>query len=78
MECGGKGTGSGSLSCGELTGSFYNPPGYSYAAALDGKRFLVLVPEHPDEPITQLEMISNWTAELRRRLPLGKSDGRKP
>jgi Tol biopolymer transport system component len=61
-----------------FSGAFYNAGGYSYAVAPDGQRFLVFVPEHPSVPITQLEVITNWTAEVARKVAAGKSNGRKP
>jgi hypothetical protein len=61
-----------------FSGAFYNAGGYSYAAAPDGQRFLVFVPEHPSVPITQLEVITNWTTEVARKVAAAKSDSRKP
>jgi serine/threonine-protein kinase len=60
-----------------FSGGFYNAPGLSYAVAPDAQRFLVFVPEPPDVPITQLEVITNWTTEVARKVAAGKSDGRR-
>jgi hypothetical protein len=57
-------------------GPFLNVPGYSYDTAPDGQRFLVLMPEHPETPITQLHVITNWTEELKRKVPVGGGKGR--
>jgi hypothetical protein len=61
-----------------FSGAFCNAWGYSYAVAPDAQRFLVFVPDPPDAPITQLEVITNWTAEVARKVASGKSDSRKP
>ncbi|MBM3855748.1 MAG: hypothetical protein FJ399_21770, partial [Verrucomicrobia bacterium] len=56
-----------------FSGAFYDAPGYSYAVAPDAQRFLVFVPEPPDVPLTQLEVITNWTAEVARKVAAGKA-----
>jgi hypothetical protein len=52
-------------------GPFYNVPGYSEDVAPDGQRFLMLMPEFPETPVTQLHVIVNWSEELKRRVPVG-------
>jgi eukaryotic-like serine/threonine-protein kinase len=37
-----------------------------YSISDDGKRFLFVQPVQPDPPITQIQMVVNWFAELRR------------
>lgn len=57
-------------------GPFLNVPGYSYDTAPDGQRFLVLMPEHPETPITELHVIVNWTEAVKRRLSAGAATSR--
>ena len=51
-------------------GAFLNPFGYSWDVAPDGQRFIALMSEQPDAPVTQLQLIVNWTEELKRRVPV--------
>ena len=51
-------------------GPFINVPGYSEDVAPDG-RFLMLIPEYSETPVTQLHVIVNWAEELKRRVPGG-------
>ncbi len=51
-------------------GPYINVTGYSWDIGPDG-RFLMLMPEHPDTPVTQLHVIVNWSEELKRRVPRG-------
>ena len=37
-----------------------------YSITQDGKRFLFAQPIHPDPPITNIHLVVNWFAELRR------------
>jgi Tol biopolymer transport system component len=37
-----------------------------YSISQDGKRFLFVQPVQPDPPITHIQMVVNWFAELRR------------
>lgn len=57
-------------------GPFLNVPGYSYDTAPDGQRFLMLMPEHPETPITELHVIVNWTEAVKRRLSAGAATSR--
>lgn len=59
-------------------GPFINVPDYSEDIHPDGQRFLMLMPEYPDAPVTQLHLILNWADEVRRLAPVGSSAGRKP
>ncbi|HEY2952713.1 MAG TPA: hypothetical protein VGK40_09030 [Verrucomicrobiae bacterium] len=51
-------------------GPFINVPDFSYDVLPDGQRFLMLMPEHPDTPVTQLHVVLNWFDELKRRVPV--------
>ena len=51
-----------------FSGAFLNVPGYSEDIAPDGKRFLMLMPEQPETPVTQLHLIVNWAEDVRRRV----------
>jgi Tol biopolymer transport system component len=53
-------------------GEYINVPGFSYDVAPDGKRFLVLKPEHDDSQIRELHVVTNWFEELKRLVPSGK------
>jgi serine/threonine-protein kinase len=58
-------------------GPYINVPGFSYDVSPDGQRFLVLQPEDSQEkPITELQVIFNWTEELKRKVPVGGGKGR--
>ena len=57
-------------------GPFLNVPGYSYDTAPDGQRFLMLMPEHIEAPVTQLQVIVNWTEEVKRRVSAGAGAAR--
>jgi hypothetical protein len=59
-----------------LKGPFLNVPGYSYDTATDGQRFLMLMPEQPETPITKLHVIVNWTEAAKRRLYAGAATTR--
>jgi len=47
------------------------PIGYA-ALAPDGKRFLMVQAVEPQQPVTQLNLVQNWTAELSRKTPGAK------
>ena len=42
------------------------------ALAPDGKRFLMLQPVESEQPVTQLNLVQNWFAELSRKTPGAK------
>jgi hypothetical protein len=52
-------------------GPCLNVPGTSCDVSPDGKRFVVLQPEHDDSSIHQINVVLNWFGELRR---LGQQD----
>jgi hypothetical protein len=47
-----------------------NIPGVSYDVAADG-RFLMLEENYPQPATTQLQVILNWSEEVKRRVPAG-------
>ena len=47
------------------------PVGYS-ALAPDGKRFLMMQLVDTEQPLTQLNLVQNWSAELSRKAPVAK------
>ncbi len=50
-------------------GPFVNVSGYSWDMTPDGQRLLLLEGPQQDAPITELQVITNFTTELERRLP---------
>jgi hypothetical protein len=50
---------------------FVHANGPSYAVTRDGQHFL-MVRESETEPARQLNVVVNWFAELKRRIPAGK------
>ena len=53
---------------GSLTGALQVAAGAELKRA---GRFLMLKPEFPNTPVTQLHVIVNWAEELKRRVPRG-------
>ena len=41
----------------------------AYDVAADGQRFLRVQPMHPDPPVDQIQVVLNWTEELKRLVP---------
>jgi len=50
-------------------GPYLNVPGRSYDISSDGKRFVVLKPEHEDPAVRQIHVVLNWFEELKRLVP---------
>ena len=50
-------------------GPFMNVLGLSYDIAHDNKRFLMLVPEQEESPVTELNVVLNWFDELKEQVP---------
>ena len=46
-------------------------PGAGYDVSPDGQRFLMLK-EKQREPAKQIQVVLNWSEELKRRVPAGK------
>jgi eukaryotic-like serine/threonine-protein kinase len=44
-------------------------PWRNYDVSLDGRRFLMLKPTKEDVPLTQLNVVLNWSEELKQRVP---------
>ncbi len=38
----------------------------------DGKRFLIVQAVEPEQPATKINLVLNWTEELKQRVPTGK------
>ena len=48
----------------------FGPNGVAaYDVAADGQRFLRVQPMHPDPPLNQIQVVLNWTEELKRLVP---------
>ena len=48
----------------------FGPNGVAaYDVAADGQRFLRVQPMHPDPPVDQIQVVLNWTEELKRLVP---------
>lgn len=50
-------------------GPYLNVSGRSFDVSPDGRRFLVLRPAGEQSPPTQVNLVTNWFEELRRRVP---------
>jgi hypothetical protein len=48
---------------------FFGSPGGSYDVSPDGRRFLAVQAVNPEPPVTQINVVLNWTAELKRLVP---------
>ena len=56
-------------------GPFINVAGYSWDMTADGESLLLLKGPQQDVPVTELQVITNFTTELRRRLGPARSGG---
>jgi serine/threonine-protein kinase len=52
---------------------FLNVPGYSHWPSRDGKRQVMLQPSGNDVPPKQINVILNWAAELKQKVPGAKA-----
>ena len=50
-------------------GPYLNVAGYSYDISPDGKRFVVLQPEHYDSKVREIHVVNNWFEELKQLAP---------
>lgn len=41
----------------------------NYDVSSDGQRFLMLKPGDQAQPVTQINVVTNWIEELKRRVP---------
>ncbi len=53
-------------------GDYLNVPGPSYDVSPDGRRFLLLKSSEEPSRQTQLNVVTNWFEELKRKAPRGK------
>ena len=53
-------------------GNYLNIAGMEYDVSPDGQRFLLLKPIEESSPRTQLNVVTNWFEELKRKVPGGK------
>jgi hypothetical protein len=53
-----------------FSGPFANVPGPSYDVGPDGR--FVMIEGPPEAPVTRLNVVLNWTADLRRLVPLAR------
>jgi eukaryotic-like serine/threonine-protein kinase len=53
-----------------FTGPYVNVPGPSYDVGPDGR--FVLIEGPPEAPVTRLNVVLNWFADLRRLVPLAR------
>ena len=56
-------------------GNYLNVKGVGYDVSPDGQRFLLLKPIEESSPRTQLNVVTNWFGELKRKVA-GTSDDR--
>lgn len=50
-------------------GRFFEGVGQSYGVSPDGQRFLRIQAIEPDPPPTQINVVLNWTEELKQLVP---------
>jgi eukaryotic-like serine/threonine-protein kinase len=50
-------------------GPYLNVPGVSYDVAPDGQRFIMIEENQKQAPTTQLNVVLNWSEELKQRVP---------
>jgi len=48
-------------------GPYLNVPGVSYDVAPDGQRFIMIEENQKQAPTTQLNVVLNWSDELKQR-----------
>ena len=50
----------------------------NYDVSSDGQRFLMLKPGDQTQTVTQINVVTNWVEELKRRVPLKQGPGSLP
>ena len=58
----------------EFEGPFLNVPGISWDTHPTERKYLVLMPENPQENVTELRVIENFDEFIKQRVPLPEAN----